>query len=157
MRRSSWNGVTLADILGEAGNHEPSSMGSGRLGLRVALGLHAQWPPKPLSHSECSFQGAHSMEPSFKGLCLSGTANGSHLPASAVAGWGPRSRRGLCTALCSAGGGAPRSGWKAHPRELSAGRRVCAREGGCTALLGRDVFLLSWDGNQGGGFKQLRG
>lgn len=31
------------------------------------------------------------------------------------------------------------------------------REGGCTALLGRErVFLLSWDGNQGGGFKQLR-
>lgn len=146
----------MADFLGEAGSCEPSSMGSGRSGLRVVLSPRTQWLPKPLPHSECSVRGAHSTEPSFKGLCLSGTANGSHLPASAIAGWGPRSHRELCTTLRSAGGGTPRSGWKVHPRELSAGRRVHAWEGGRTALWGREVFLLSWDGNQGGGSEWLR-
>ena len=86
------------------GSREPRAV---KRGAWEVLGPQARRLPKPLPHSECSFEGVHSTEPSFKRLYLSGTANGSRLPAGAITKRGPRSCRELCAALRSAGAAPP--------------------------------------------------
>lgn len=131
VRRSSWNGLTSADILGEAGSRVPSSMGRGRSSVHRLGGSPSR--SYTLSAASRVFTAWSLLS---NGCYLSGMANGSRLLAGAITERGPQSCRELCAALRSAGGGAPRSGRKAHPRVLSAGERVRAREGGHTALGG---------------------